>query len=597
MHSFFAELKKRGVLKLATAYLVVSWLVLEVGHTLFLIFELPHLGMQIVFVLLALGFPIAAGTAWHYRFAATDHPEEHAHDSHGGSQLAIVFGVVAVFVIGTVIVMRFLGYERHGSGHGEPVADTADAHAPVPLPAEQFAPPQHSVAVMPFVNMSGDAKDEYFSDGLSEELLNSLARISELQVAARTSSFSFRGTATDIPAIGRKLNVAAVLEGSVRKAGNHVRITAQLINAVNGYRLWTATFDRELKDIFALQTEIATAVTDALEVQLLPAAKAKVALGGTQNPDAYDAYLRGMNQLSNRTDETGIRSAAAALDEALRLDPGFALAYAARSRARTLLANTWANEVTIAEKLYADARADADRAIQLAPLLGAAYEARATVISGSSLNFAAAEADARRAIELEPGSLGALRTFSRIAASQGRMAEALDAAARAVQLDPVSHRTWRLQAIQLYSARRHDDARTSYKRALALRPGDLQTQGWMALNELATGHWKEAVAWCEPDSSWNGRQCLAIAYHKLGRRDEAEQLLRGLRKEFGDALAYQYAQLYAQWGERQQALEWLATAVRVKDPGLTELRTDPLLDPIRNTPQFKDAEVRLAAME
>ena len=125
----------------------------------------------------------------------------------------------------------------------------------------------------------------------------------------------------------------------------------------------------------------------------------------------------------------------------------------------------------------------------------------------------------------------------------------------------------------------------------------MNTQSWMALNELATGHWKEAVGLCEPDSSWNGRQCLAIAYHELGRRDEAEQLLRGLKKEFGDALSYQYAQLYAQWGERQQALEWLATAVRVKDPGLGELRTDPLLDPIRNTPQFKDAEVRLAAME
>lgn len=432
--------------------------------------------MQIVFVLLALGFPVAVGAAWHYRFAATDHPEERAHEErHGGSQLAIVFAVVAMLVIGIVIVMRFLGYEGHGAGHDKPVADAADtrtpaaadAHAPAAGPAEQFAPPPHSVAVMPFANMSGDTNDEYFSDGLSEELLNSLARINELQVAARTSSFSFKGTAIDIPTIGRKLNVAAVLEGSVRKSGQRVRITAQLINAVNGYQLLTQTFDRELKDILALQTEIATAVTEALKVQLLPADKAKVALGGTQNPDAYDAYLRGMNQANNRPGEAGARSAVAAFDEALRLDPDFVLAYAARAKARSGVGNAWSGDADETRKLVADARADADRAIALAPILGAAYEARASIVWASSLNLAAAEADARRAIELEPGSLDALSTFSRIAASQGRMAEALDAAARAVQLDPLSHRAWRIQGTHLYAARRHEDARTSFKQALA----------------------------------------------------------------------------------------------------------------------------------
>jgi TolB-like protein len=601
VHSFFAELKRRGVLKVATAYLVVSWLVLEVGHTLFLIFELPHLGMQVVFVLLALGFPVAIGAAWQYRFAAADHPEEHAHESHDGSQLAIVFAVVAVFVICTVIVMRFLGYERHGGGHGEPLAEAhapaADTHATGAAAAGPFTPPEHSVAVMPFVNMSGDAKDEYFADGLSEELLNSLARINELQVAARTSSFSFKGTPSDIPAIGRKLNVAAVLEGSVRKAGQQVRITAQLVNAVNGYRLWTATFDRELKDIFALQTEIATAVTDALKLKLLPADKAKVVLGGTQNPAAYDVYLRGMGSLSKAADEAGVRSAVAAFGEALRLDPDFALAYAARANVRTNLATDWTADANETKLLHAAARADADRAVKLAPMLGAAYEARARHLWGLSLNFAAAEADARRAIELEPGSLNALSTFTRIASSQGRTAEALETAGRAVQLDPLSYRAWRLHGIQLYAARRYEDARTSYKRALALQPANLSTQGWMALSELMSGNPEEAIALCEPDSSWNGKHCLAIAYYKVGRREEAAQLLRALRKEFGDSLAYQYAQVYAQWGQPQQALEWLVSAVRLKDPGLAELRTDPLLDPIRNTPQFKEAEQRLAAME
>jgi TolB-like protein len=602
VQTFLAELKKRGVLKVLTAYLVVSWLVLEVGHTLFLIFELPHIGMQIVFVLLALGFPVAAGAAWRYRFAAAEHPEQHSHeDGHGGSQLAIVFATVALLVIGTVIVMRFMGYNRHGAGHGEDARDASQTHAASPAgndpatlaPAESFTPPEHSVAVMPFVNMSGDIKDEYFSDGLSEELLNSLVRINELQVAARTSSFSFKGTATDIPTIGRKLNVATVLEGSVRKVGARVRITAQLINAVNGYHLWSETFDRELKDILALQTEIATAVTAALKVKLLPDDNRRIVAGGSSNPGAYDAYLRGIALQNDRTDEASDRAALAALEEAVRLDPGFALAHAACASSLTIVAFEWTADRTETRRLAAIARAHSDRAVQLAPALGAGYEAQSRVISQSSLDLDAAETAARHAMELEPGNAKVLVQFADIANRQGRFDEAFDAATRAVQLDPLSSATWRIQGTTLYNARRHEEAASAYKKALALQPENRSIKAWMALNELALGHLDEAISLCEPDKSWYGRHCLLIAYHKKDRRKEAAVLLRDLKKEYGDELAYQYSQLYAQWGEPQQALEWLVTAVRLEDPGLWEIQVDPLLDPIRDAPQFKEVLRRL----
>ena len=186
--------------------------------------------------------------------------------------------------------------------------------------------------MLPFVNMSGDPKQDYFSDGLSEELLNSLASIRDLRVAARTSSFFFKGKEVDLSDVAHKLNVGAVLEGSVRKAGDQVRITAQLINAVTGFHLWSQTYDRDLKDILKLQTEIATAVTKALQATLLADAAATIELGGTQNPQAFDAYLRGKNS-DNSNDRTAVLNAIAAFDEAIRLDPGFAKAYASKALA------------------------------------------------------------------------------------------------------------------------------------------------------------------------------------------------------------------------------------------------------------------------
>ena len=204
-----------------------------------------------------------------------------------------------------------------------------------PRPAA-FNPPPHSIAVLPFANMSGDKEQEYFSDGLTEELLNSLAEINELQVAARTSAFSFKGTNTDIGTIARKLNVGAVLEGSVRRSANTIRITAQLINAVTGFHLWSKTYDRDLGDVLKLQTEIATAVASALKVTLLGDVAAKVELGGTRNPAAFDAYLRGAKAFnSRRTTTKEIPAAIAAYTEAIRLDPHYALAFAGRSIAFT----------------------------------------------------------------------------------------------------------------------------------------------------------------------------------------------------------------------------------------------------------------------
>jgi TolB-like protein len=247
----------------------------------------------------------------------------------------------------------------------------------MPAPAT-FAPPPHSIAVLPFVNLSGDKEQEYFSDGLTEELLNSLSGINELQVAARTSAFSFKGKDADIGTIARKLNVGAVLEGSVRRSEHTIRITAQLINAVTGFHLWSKTYDRDLGDVLKLQTEIATSVASALKVALLGDVAAKVELGGTRNPAAFDAYLRGAKAHSSVHEAKDDPAAIAAYTEAIRLDPHYALAFAARSIALSDVAQEAETPAAVREG-FGKAQADARQALALAPDLAQAHLWPATI--------------------------------------------------------------------------------------------------------------------------------------------------------------------------------------------------------------------------
>jgi TolB-like protein len=228
--------------------------------------------------------------------------------------LLLILSVVGAGALAYLAIDKFWGAKQPES---PPTPPAAPANA-----AAAFAPPPHSIAVLPFVNMSGDKEQEYFSDGLTEELLNSLAEINELQVAARTSAFSFKGKDTDIGTIARKLNVGAVLEGSVRRSGNTVRITTQLINAVTGFRLWSHSYDRDLGDVLKLETEIANAVASALKVSLLGDVATKIELGGTRNPAAFDAYLRALKDYQSIHDTGGLEAVIAVFTEAIRLDPG-----------------------------------------------------------------------------------------------------------------------------------------------------------------------------------------------------------------------------------------------------------------------------------
>jgi TolB-like protein len=307
---------------------------------------------------------------------------------------------------------------------------TPEAAARAGAVSTTFNPPPHSIAVLPFVNMSGDKEQEYFSDGLTEELLNSLSEINELQVAARTSAFSFKGTNTDIGTIARKLNVGAVLEGSVRRSANTIRITAQLINAVTGFHLWSKTYDRDLGDVLKLQTEIATAVASALKVTLLGDVAAKVELGGTGNPAAFDAYLRGARAYSSIRDTKDLPAAIAAYTEAIRLDPHYALAFAGRSLALSSVALEAETPAAVREG-YDKAQADARQALILAPDLAQAHVALAAVAENGTLDFT--HKFCETAANLQPSwgtSTQALRPSAAPSCSTRSLAEAMVRSAR-----------------------------------------------------------------------------------------------------------------------------------------------------------------------
>lgn len=400
-----------------------------------------------------------------------------------------------------------------------------------------FSPPAHSIAVLPFVNMSGDAKQEYFSDGLTEELLNSLTQINGLQVAARTSAFSFKGTNTDIGTIARKLNMAAVLEGSIRRSGKTVRVTTQLVNALTGFHLWSHSYDRDLGDVLKLETDIADAVAGALKLSLLSDVAAKIELGGTRNSDAFDAYLRGRKAADGAHSGPDFQPSIAAFTEAIRVDPHYALAFAGRSFNLTVYASQ-ATGVAVREN-YDRARSDALEAIALAPELAEGHLALAIYFE-DALDFARANAQSERALALAPGNARVVRYYGLLAVQMGRTEAGIAAARRATVLDPLSRNAHANLAQALYFARRHAEAIAAAQDALALDTEHPASYEFRGFAYYALGNFEAARASCEskPDF-WASEWCLAVAYDKLGRHADAGAQLARLKASQGSDSAFQ----------------------------------------------------------
>jgi serine/threonine-protein kinase len=522
--------------------------------------------------------------------------------SHRPAKLQSKRAVTAAIAV-VAVVLAYLAVDKFWlSKRGTQVATQASASPTAATPGiaagrssagAAFAPPPHSIAVLPFVNMSGDPKQDYFSDGLSEELLNSLAAVRDLQVAARTSSFSFKGKDTSVAVIAHQLNVGAVLEGSVRKDGNEVRITAQLINALTGFHLWSHTYDRDLKNVLALQTDIATAVTQALQATLLADAAATIEVGGTKNPAAFDAYLRGKSLERGNFDKENMLARIAAFSEAFKLDPQFAKPYVGAANAQNSYANNYATETDIGS-WFRQSRENAEKAIALAPELGVAHAAMAGVLERASLDFPRAQAEYDRALALAPNDAEVLLRSGNFFVTMGRTDAGIANIQRAIDLDQLNPEGYARLSIALSYGRKYRAAIEAANRSLQFGPNDTSVQIFRGLNELLLGDTDAARKSCgTPKRNWEGWLCMAILYDKLHQRREAEAELAAMKAELGNSAAYQYAEIYAQWGDIPHALAALDAAYRLPDPGISTLKTDAWIDPLRKEPRFQEIERKL----
>jgi serine/threonine-protein kinase len=568
MKDFFAELRRRNVYKVAAAYLVVSWLVLQAASILLPTFETPAWVMKAFVVVIALGFVLAVSISW--AFEMTPEGMKRTADVSPDEVRSLPYWSkkkFAAFVIGiAVIAAGLLTYQLIRTPASTTISTKAE---------------NKSIAVLPLLNESGDPKDEYFSDGLSEELIAALAQIRELKVIGRSSSFRFKERKEEPKTIGEKLGVATLLEGTVRKQGDRVRIVAELINAADGIELWTHTFDRELKDIFAVQQEIAAAVASSLKTTLLGSNQEAAAIPATSNIEAHNAYLQG-HYYFNRRNLEDYRKAVAHYDEAIRLDPNYALAYAERSEAWTLLGDLTGEGITAWPK----ARDDAEKAVAMAPALAEAHAALGWVRFFTEWKFAEGMAELKRAKELSPANPTVNDLLGRCIVYVGKPDDGEKQARQAVELDPLANFAQGNLARILWYVGKLDEADAVARKGTELNPTAAASRRWQVLIAIQRGDAETALreAKLEPDENYR-RFELAVAQQARGDQKAADAALADLIAN-NQGVDYQIAQVYAVRGETEKAFEWLQIAFDHHDTGMLGLLVDPLIRNLRGDPRY-----------
>jgi len=564
--NLFGELKRRNVYKVTVAYIVVAWLGLQAASILLPTFEAPSWVMKALVVIIALGFVFAVIISW--AFEMTPEGMKRTADISADAVRSFPYWSrrkFAAFIISVAMIAAGLfAYQFFRA----PRLTTA------------FGATNKSIAVLPLLNESGDPKDEYFSDGLSEELIAALAQIRELKVIGRSSSFRFKERKEESKTIGEKLGVATLLEGTVRKQGDRVRIVAELINAADGIELWTRTFDRELKDIFAVQQEIAAAVASSLKATLLGADQRPSA--NPKTAEAHNAYLQGHYYFQRRNLED-YRKAVGHYDKAIRLDPDYALAYAERSEAWTLIGDLTGEGKTA----WPRARTDAEKAVAIAPTLAEAHAALGWVRFFTEWRFAEGLSELKRAKELAPANPNANDLLARVIGYVGRLDEAEKQGRQAVELDPLASAPQTNLARILWYQGKLDEADAVARKGAELQPNSASSRRWQVLVAIKRGDSETALreAQLEPDESYR-RFELALAQYARRDRKAADAALADLIAN-NRGLDYQIAQVYTVRGEKEKAFEWLQIAMDNHDTGMLALLVDPLLNSLRDDPRYK----------
>jgi len=588
--SLFNELKRRNVFKVAIAYVVMAWLVMQVTDVVLNHITAPGWIFQVLMLFLAIGLPFAVFFAWAFeltpeglkREAEVDRTQSITHVTSKRLDYAII--ALLVLAIGLFVADRFLPVGAGLARDSRTQEAASDNRAQGALlqegtePEPVIAVDEKSIAVLPFVDMSPDKDQEYMSDGLAEELLNLLAKVPNLRVIARTSSFAFKGKEVDIAEIAKKLNVAHVLEGSVRKSGNQVRITAQLIRASDSSHLWSETYDRSLDDVFAIQDEISAAVVEQLKITLLGAApKAK-----ETDPKAYALFLQA-RQLSHQLTPAAAGQSILLNEQVLAIDPGYAAAWVGLAQNYTFQAS---NGLRPIGEGYPLAREAANKALAIDADNALAFNMLGVFAMEYDNDLVAAAGYDEQALALEPTNPDVLVEASRLLRALGRLEDAIALLQYVVARDPVNPRAhYNLGILYLYTGRLGESI-ASFQTTQSLSPGYASALSSMGYALLLQGDAEAALLAVQQDPSIWKQIVLPMVYHALGRTAESDAALAELIDKYEKDAAYNIAYVLAYRSEADRAFEWLGKAVQYKDPGLTDVAFTPEFSNIHDDPRW-----------
>src|SRR6266851_450451 len=585
LRNFFAELKRRNVYKVAIAYAVVAWLLMQVATQVFPFLEIPNWAIRLVIMLIVIGFPIALVIAWAFELTPEGLKRTESADELPKKAPRNRAWIYVVIVGGAISVSLFF-FGRYTA--------TSKQSGLTELPAK-------SIAVLPFENLSEEKGNAYFAEGIQDEILARLSKIADLKVISRTSTQKYKSAPDNLREIAKQLGVTNILEGSVQKSANQVRVTVQLINALNDTHLWGDTYDRKLTDIFAVESDIATTIADTLQAKLSGAEKQLITARPTSDLTAYELYLKGRSLWGKRSGDN-IPKAIAFYEQAIARDPNYALAYAGLGEAYAILP---AYTATAPQDAYPKAKAAAVKALQLDDKLAEAHTALAFILCIGDLDMAGSISEFQRAIALNPNYATAHHWYGNgPLLALGRFDEAIAEGKRAIELDPLSPIINADLGRNLYNARRYDEAIAQLRKTLEIDPTFYYTHYNLGIALQRKGDVPAAIAEYTKAQQLSDdlfvQVLLAAAKAQSGDKDAAIQMLAEQEElsQHRHVRACCRTLLYLSLGNRDEAIQQLEQGIADHDSLTVSLiKVDPMLDPLRGDPRFEALVQKVVGVE
>jgi TolB-like protein/Tfp pilus assembly protein PilF len=576
--NFFSELKRRNVYKVAFAYIVAGWALSQGIAQVFPVFDIPNWVIRVIVLLIIIGLPIALVLAWMFELTPAGIKRTETADAMAPAMRKKKYAWIYVVVIGAAISIALFSLGRYTATNTASSART-----------EAATVPQKSIAVLPFDNLSRDPDNAYFAEGVQDEILTRLAKVADLKVISRTSTQHFKSAPENLPEIAKQLGVTNILEGSVQRAADQVRVNVQLINAMTDAHVWAETYDRKLTDIFAVESEIAKAIAETLQAKLTGAEKTSIAKAPTANPEAYELYLRGRFFWNKRTG-TDLRKAIDYFNQAIAKDPNYALAYVGLADSYLLLSSYAA--VSPGESLP-PARSALKKALELDDSLAEAH-ASFGLLATLELDLHRAINELKRAVELKPNYATAHHWLALAHMTLAQFDPAISEAKRAIELDPLSLVINADTSWIYFSARRYDEAEAQVRKTLEIGPQFFLAHYYWGEILQSKGRSSDAIAEFQKAFELNNDPySLAMrgqVYARNGQKDEAQKILARLNEEAKSHYVPPYALALVQigLGDKNRAIEELEHAYQEHQTNyLFAIKVDPMLDGLRGDPRFE----------